>query len=162
VNQTAQLAGFLAAHAILEVAKGKTLGPLIIFEKGDGTSHIIRIHETDPQKAASQGEKMLQANAAGAVRGVMAFDAYLNLPQGRSDAIFLQAWQYVPQAQHILIAVPYRHVKKPGGFAVHRPKWFAFEGERLPEAELVSAFFDGVYKHETGGRLWQEHFDDSY
>ena len=36
----------------------------------------------------------------------MAFDAYLNLPQGRTDAIFLQACQYVPLAKAILLAVP--------------------------------------------------------
>ena len=162
MNQAAQLAGFLAAHAVLQVAKGHTLGPLIIFEKPDGTSHILRIHDASPQKAAAKAEKILKANADGAERGVMAFDAYLNLPQGRTDAIFLQAWQYVPPAQPIILAVPYRHVNKPGGFAVHRPKFFAFEDERLPAADLVTAFFQGVDRHEKGGPFWQEHYEDSY
>jgi hypothetical protein len=162
VNKAAQLAGFLAAHAVLQVAKGTTLGPLIIFEKGDGTSHILRIRDASPQKAASKGEQILQANADGAERGVMAFDAYLNLPQGRTDAIFLQARQYAPQVRPLLLAVPYRHASKPGGFAVHRPKLFAFEGEPLPEADVIAAFFQGVDRHETGGPFWQEHYDDSY
>jgi hypothetical protein len=43
MNQAAQLAGFLAAHAVLQVAKGTSLGPIIIFEKSDGTSRIIGI-----------------------------------------------------------------------------------------------------------------------
>lgn len=162
VNKAAQLAGFLAAHAVLQAAKGATLGPLIIFEKSDGTAHFVRIHEADPQLAASKGEQILKANADGAERGVMAFDAYLNLPQGRTDAIFLQAWQYVPQPQRILLAVPYRHASKPGGFAVHRPTVIAFEDERIPDADVVAAFFLGVDKHEAGGKFWQEHYDESY
>jgi hypothetical protein len=162
VNQTAQLAGFLAAHAILQVAKGTTLGPLIILENRDGTSQFIRIQEATPEKSAAKGEEILQANATGAERGVMAFDAYLNLPQGRSDAIFLQAYQFVPSVQQMLVAVPYRHVSKPGGFAVHRPKFFAFEDEGLPQADLVTAFFRGVQRHEKGDSFWQEHYEDSY
>ena len=55
VNQTAQLVGFLAAHAMLQVAKGATLGPLIIFEQGDGTTHIIRIHEASGEKCQQRG-----------------------------------------------------------------------------------------------------------
>ena len=162
MNQSAQLAGFVAAHAMLQVAKGATLGPLIIFEKGDGTTHIIRIHEADGQKAVSQGEEILVANADGAERGVMAFDAYLNLPQGRTDAIFLQARQYAPDSRPLLMAAPYRRPSKPGGFAVYRPKIFAFEDKPLPEADLVAAFFQGVDRHETGGAFWRAHTDDSY
>lgn len=162
MNQTAQLAGFLAAHAMIQVAKGATLGPLIIFEKGDGTTHIIRIHEVSGQEAVSQGEEILNANADEAERGVMGFDAYLNLPQGRTDAIFLQARQYVPEIRQILLAAPYRRPGKPGGFAVHRPKIFAFEDEPLPETELVAAFFQGVDRHETGGAFWREHTDASF
>jgi len=162
VKAAVQLAGFLAAEAVLQVAKGVSLPPLIIFEKGGGPSQIIEIQEASPEKAASQGEKILRTNAGGAERGVMAFDAYLNLPKGRTDAIFLQAWQYLPLAQHIMLAVPYRHARKPGGFAVHRPKLFAFEDDQLPGTELVSAFFLGVDRHQKGGKFWQEHYDESY
>jgi hypothetical protein len=105
---------------------------------------------------------MLKANADRAVRGVMAFDACLNLPQGRKDAIFLQACEYVPQVKQLLLAVPYRHASKPGGFAVHRPKLFAFEDEPLPETDLIAAFFDGVEKHKVDGKFWREHYDESY
>ena len=162
MKDAAQLAGFLAADAVLRVATGVSLPPLIIFEKGDGTSQIIQIEESSPQKAASRGENLLRTNAGGAERGVMAFDAYLNLPQGRTDAIFLQARQYVPLTQAILLAVPYRHASHPRGFAVHRPKIFAYEEGPLPEADLVAAFFRGVDGHEKGGKFWYEHYDASY
>ena len=49
MKEAAQLAGFLAADAVLRVATGASLPPLIIFEKGDGTSHIIRIQEANLQ-----------------------------------------------------------------------------------------------------------------
>jgi hypothetical protein len=162
VNKTAQLAGFLAAHAILEVAKGKSPVPLVVFESPSGLSHIIQIHEATPEMAAKKGDNLLRKNVHRAERGVMAFDAYLNLPQGRSDAIFLQARQLVPQVRELLFAVPYRHLTKPGGFAVHRPKLIAFDDEPLPEPELVAAFYQGVDRHETGGKFWKEHFLDSY
>jgi hypothetical protein len=162
VNEAAQLAGFLAAQAILQVSKGTTLGPLIIFEKGDGSTHFVRIRDATPQKAVIKGEQILLANADGADRGVMAFDAYLNLPKGRKDAIFLQACQYTPQPQRIVMAVPYRHARNKGGFAVHRPKVFTFEDEPRPTAELITAFFRGVDKHEPGGKFWHQHYEDSY
>jgi hypothetical protein len=160
MQETAQLAGFLAADALLRVASGGTLRPLILFENDDGTSRIIVIEEPTPQQAAFKGETILRTNAGGAVRGVMAFDAYLNLPPGRTDAIFLQACQYDPQPQRILLAVPYRHASKPGGFAIRRPKFIAFDEKELPEAEVVAAFFRGVDKHEKGGPFWQEHYDE--
>src|SRR5262249_10146476 len=147
---------------VMQVAKGKTLGPLIVFENADGTTRFIQVQDTSPEKAASKGEEILKTNAGGAECGVMGFDAYLNLPKGRIDAIFLHARQYVPSARPVLLAVPYRHARKPGGFAVHRPKLFAFEGEQMPDADVVAAFFDGVSKHETGGQFWQEHYEDSY
>ncbi len=117
------------------------------------------VEESSPEKAASKGEAILKANAGGAVRAVMAFDAYLNLPSGRTDAIFLHARQYVPELRPILLAVPYRHASKPGGFAVRRPKVIVFDESQIPEAEVQAAFFCGVEKHEKGGPLWQKHFD---
>jgi hypothetical protein len=162
MQDTAQLAGFLAAEAILQVSQGKHLCPLVMFENADRTSRLICIQDASGEKAAYKGENILIANAGGAVRGVMAIDAYLNLPQGRKEAIFLQARKFVPGARPMIIAVPYRRAGKRRGFAVHRSKLIAFEDEQLPQAEVLAAFFRGVARHEKGGKFWKAHYDQSY
>ena len=52
---------------------------------------------------------------------MLAFEAYLNLPPGRTDAIFLRACCYQPELQDLYVAVPLRAATSPGGFAVFRP-----------------------------------------
>lgn len=160
MKETAQLAGFIAAQALLRVSSGKSLAPLVVFENGDGTSRFIVVEEASPEQAAHKGERILRANAGGAARGVMAIDAYLNLPPGRTDAVFLQACQFVPDARQMVLAVPYRHASKPGGFAIHRPRIIVFDEQQIPEAEVIAAFFRGVDRHETGGPFWQKYYED--
>ena len=157
-----QLAGFLAAELIPHVAAGRGLSPIVIFEKADGSSHIIRIQEDDGQKAAMDGENLLIANEDGAERGVMAVDAYLNLPHGRRDALFLQAREYTPVVRGMVLALPYHRGRKKLDFKIHRLKIIAFEDESLPQAALTDAFFDGVAGNPKGARYWKENYDDGY
>jgi len=159
--ETTRLAGFLAAHAIEGVSKGKSLTqPLVVVEKTDGTMQFIEVTGKSLQEAVGKAEKLLEKPLPGAARAVLAFEAYLNLPPSRTDAIFLRGCCYAPQPGALQLAVPFRAVGNPGGFAVFRPKFFAFEDEGVPQGTL-DAFWRGVGLHPPGQAVWSKHKDES-
>ena len=126
MKATAQLAGFVAAHAILCVSQGKTLTmPLLVIEKEDGSTQFIEVTGSSSEAAVAKGEKLLQKPVPGAWRAVLAFEAFLNLPPGKTDAIFLHACCFRPTLQELHVAVPFRAANNSGGFAVFRPKFIA-------------------------------------
>ena len=113
--ETAQLAGFVAAHAILRVSEGKSLTmPLLVVEKQDGSTQFIEVTGKTSKDAVAKGERLMEKPASGACRAVIAFEAYLNLPPGKTDAIFLHACCYRPEPQELYVAVPFRAAKTPG------------------------------------------------
>lgn len=161
MKQAAQLAGFVAAHAILEVSRGKTLTmPLLVIEKEDGSTQFIEVTGKSSEEAVRQGERLLKKPAAGACRAVLAFEAYLNLPPSKTDAIFLHARCYQPEPKALLVAVPFRAAKSRDGFAVFRPKFFAYEDDPVP-LDALDAFMRGVTLHPPGQAVWDKHRDDS-
>jgi hypothetical protein len=65
MRETAQLAGFVAAHAILAVSSGKTLTmPLLVVEKEDGSTQFIELTGKSSADAVAQGERLLKKPAA--------------------------------------------------------------------------------------------------
>src|SRR5580698_10446400 len=102
MDKTAQLAGFVAAHAILCVSKGKSLTmPLLVVEKEDGSTQFIEVKGKSSQEAVGKAESLMKKPVKGAMRAVIAFEAFLNLPPGKTDAIFLHACCYQPELQEI-------------------------------------------------------------
>jgi hypothetical protein len=161
MKEAARLAGFVASHAILCVWRGNCLTiPLVVLEKEDGSTQFIEVTGTSSQEAVERAGRLLRSPGQGVQRAVMAFEAYLNLPPGKTDAIFVQACQYQPQVQELYLAVPFRAVKSPGGFAVFRPKFFAYEDEP-PRPELLTAFMQGIPLHPPGHEVWMKHLDES-
>src|SRR5262245_47166319 len=119
--ETLRFAGFVAAHAIYCVSQGKSLTvPLLVLEKANGNSQFIQITEGSTEKAVEKAGDMLSQPPEGVVRAVLAFEAYLNFPPGKTDAIFLQACQYQPEPKQMHVAVPFRAASDPNGFAVFR------------------------------------------
>lgn len=161
MTETARLAGFMAAHAILGVSQGKSLSmPMIVVEIDDGRTQFLEVKEKSSQAAVIQAERLLKQPAAGATRAALAFEAYLNLPPGQTDAIFLHARSYRPETHVLLLAVPFRAADSPGGFAVFRPKLIAREDAPFPPG-VLEAFWRGVALHPPGQKVWDEHRDDS-
>jgi len=161
MEETAQLAGFVAAHAIHCVSEGKCLTmPLLVIEKDDGKTQFIEVTGKSSQEAVAKGEKLMQKPVAGACRAVLAFEAYLNLPPGQTDAIFLHAYCYQPEPQQLIVAVPFRLANNPAGFAVFRPKFIAYE-DAPPKPGTLEAFLQGIARHPPGQKVWTAHLDES-
>jgi hypothetical protein len=161
MNETAQLMGFVAAHAILCVSRGKSLTmPLLVVEKEDGGTQFIEVTGISSEDAVAKGEKLMNKPGTGAARAVLAFEAYLNLPPGRTDAIFLRACCFQPGSQDLYVAVPFRAANNPSGFAVFRPKFLAYEDEPV-ELGALDAFMRGVALHAPGNMVWKAHLHES-
>lgn len=161
MKEAAQLAGFIAAHAILNVSSGKTLiMPLLVVEKENGSSQFIEVTGKSSQDAVAQGERLLKKPVAEACRAVLAFEAFLNLPPSKTDAIFLQACCYRPEPQALHVVVPFRAAKTRDGFAVFRPKFIAYEDDAVPPGAR-EAFWRGVALHPPGQAVWDRHRDES-
>jgi hypothetical protein len=151
----------VAAHGILRVSEGKSLTmPLLVIEKDDGSAQFIEVTAKSSEEAVKKGEKMMKNPVPGARRAVLAVEAFLNLPPGKTDAIFLHGRNYKPQRSELYIAVPFRPPDKPGGFAVFRPKFIAYEDDP-PPPDALDDFRRGVALHPPGQKVWTAHLDES-
>lgn len=161
MEESARLAGFVAAHAILRVSEGKSLTmPLLVVEKEDGGTQFIEVLGDSSEQAVAKGEKMMKKPPKGACRAVLAFEAFLNLPPGKTDAIFLHACSYQLKPQGLFVAVPFRAAAAPGGFAVFRPKFIANEDDP-PPPDALNDFRRGVALYPAGQAVWNRHLDES-
>lgn len=161
MQETVQLAGFVAAHAVRCVSEGKTLTmPLLVIEKEDGNTQFIEVTGSSSEEAVAKAEKLMRKPSPGARRAILAFEAFLNLPPGKTDAIFLHARCFAPESSELYIAVPFRAANAAGGFAVFRPKFIAYEDEGVPRGDL-DAFWRGVALYPPGHAVWTAHRDES-
>ena len=84
----------------------------------------------------------------------------MNLPPGKTDAIFLHACRYQGEPQQLNVAVPFRAANHPKGFAVFRPKFIAYEDDPVNPVAL-EAFCRGAALYPPGQAVWTAHLDES-
>jgi len=162
MQELVRLAGFFAAHGVWSVSEGATLIPMLGSESASGEQNMARFVMGDLGDAARAGREALEANRDGALRAVIVVDGYVHLDVGKVDALIADAVEYGPQPRSVTVAVPYRPLSSPGGFAVHRPKFLSINGADREEARgLGEAFFAGVDRHEPAAAVWNAHLDDS-
>jgi hypothetical protein len=159
LEEAAELAGFLAAHAMLSVAQGGFLAPVYGYEEAGSGRSMERLLLMPVEEAVRGGEQRLAGNPHGARHGVLIYDGRIHLPHGRSDALVVQFRDFSrPEEDRVVIAVPYTPAV-PGPFAVHRPK--ALQAPQGGRDGLFEAFFAGVAQHPQGAAVWSGHLDES-
>ena len=122
MQETAQLAGFVAAHAILRVSEGESLTmPLLVVEKEDGSTQLIEVTGNSSEDAVAKGEKLMEKPVPGARRAVLAFEAFLNLPPGKTDAIFLHACCFRPGCKSFMSRSPSARPTAPAALRCSAP-----------------------------------------
>ncbi|WP_238015431.1 hypothetical protein KZZ52_44660 [Dactylosporangium sp. AC04546] len=155
MHELLRLAGYFAAHQIRNLrnlSDGEILFPMHGYEDADGHQGMICfVGEFD--------RDVLATNEQGAQRGVLLVDGYVTLEAGKFDALIVEAVEYGPDQASLTIAVPYHPPASPGGFAVHRPRFFKLSG--VDRAGLSEAFFAGVDTHPEAAEVWNAHRDDS-
>jgi hypothetical protein len=160
LEDAAELAGFLAAHAILSVAEGSFLAPLYGLEDAGSGRSLERLLLEPVEDAVKAGEQRLRDNPHGARHGVLIYDGRIQLPRGASDALVVQFRDFSrPEEGRVVIAVPYTPAAGERPFAVHRP--IALAAPEDGRTALFEAFFAGVARHTDGADAWSGHLDES-
>jgi hypothetical protein len=137
------------------------LTPLLGYEQADGSRGMDRFVADDLGESAQRGQGALQNNEHESARAVLVVDGYVHLDTGRTDALIVEAVDYVC-SQSFKVAVPYRPRQSSTGFAVHRPKFLDVAGVQAPDyVALAQAFFAGVDSHEEAAVIWNDHLDET-
>jgi hypothetical protein len=160
-NACVELAGFAAAYALCFVARGQTLIPLAVSQRGTTTARVNRLAGGTPDDIAAQGRRWLDENPDAADRAVTVLDAYVTISAVRMDALVLEIRSYSDPITPMRMAVPYRHARGDSRFAVHRPKFIVAQLGGHDANALTQAFFRGVFRHEPGSRIWNACVDQS-
>jgi hypothetical protein len=163
VIDLAKQAGFLAAHAVWCVSDGDPLIPFVGMELPGGKQDLIRFVDEDHlERAVNRAKASFEANTEGALFATLVYDAYVTLPDGKTDALVVESRVYCEPPITISMVVPYRNSEHALGFAVYRPKFTEVSGAEQPDCEAVGdAFFAGVDGHEKGAEVWNRHLDQS-
>lgn len=163
MKQTAELAGLFTAHALWSISEGEKLKPLLGVEMPDGNRTLRKLVDGKPEEIVAAGQHWLATNPAGARSGVLVYDGIINLEEGETDAIILEAHRYEDDAKDSFgLAIPYRAPVNNEGFAVYRPKFIATRDMEPEEVQsLVDAFFMGVETHERGANVWKDNLNES-
>ena len=155
------LAGFFAAHAVWSVSEGETLIPIVAYVDKAGQRHMSRLEEERLEQSVAVGKEWLKSNPEGAAHAVLVFDGFVNLPEGKTDALILEAVTYGKDARRFVITVPYRSASSSRGFAVHRPKFQDRDSQPFHAEQVAADFFAGVHEHSQGAAIWADHLDES-
>ena len=162
MERAVELAGFFAAHGIWCVADGEALTPMLAHESADDERGLFRFDAEHLEDGVAQAHEQLEANPDEHARAVMVYDGYLDLPGGRTDALFVIIRDYDAPETTLSMAVPYRHADSEEGFAVHRPKFVDWHGAGEPDyAAFGAAFYRGVGAHDEAAAVWAEYADES-
>jgi hypothetical protein len=154
-----ELAGYFGAHAIWCVSDADTLVPMLAVQRPDGSVQMTRFEGPELQASVSKARDELESNSGGNVLAALFYDAHVNLPDGKTDAVMVEIVEY-PSGKRASIALPYRHASHPDGFAVFRPKFLGIPDPARSQL-LGEALFRGVEKHEKGAAVWSSHLDES-
>ncbi|WP_254513001.1 hypothetical protein [Anatilimnocola floriformis] len=157
----AELAGFIAAHAIWCVSDSDGLTPMLGFAAVDGSRSLERLAMDDLAAAVEHGKQRLEEDPHGSADGVLAYDGRITVGDEKLDAILLEMRSYAFPGAQAVIAVPYTPASS-GRFRVHKPKLLQWaECDDFDMDAAFDAFFNGVESHEKGFPLWQEASDPS-
>ena len=162
MKEAMQLAGHFAAHAVWCVSDGGPLIPLLAEESAAKGRLMTRFAADMLEDGAAQGQARLDANPEHAERAVLVYDGFATLPEGRIDALIVVIRDYAAPANTLTMALPYRPMESPEGFAVYRPKFIRWSGATEPDySALADAFFNGLDSHQQGAAVWDKHSDGS-
>ena len=168
LEKAAMQAGFLAAHCLFLAAGGGPVAPSVLVPRRDGTAQIVDYtgHADMPSAHAAAAGRM-EDNPDGAPFQVLAFDAYVYLWCGRTEAFTLVLHCYgggvgsIHKPATVRILCPYRSAGTSQGFAIHSPKLLEVPAHFDALPALAAAFYLGVQRFRADGFSWRQLLDES-
>jgi hypothetical protein len=161
MNETAQLAGYAAAHAVWSISDGETLIPILAYVSSDGSWKLGRLTAETIDEGVRTGREWMARNPDGVPSAVLVYDGYLTFETGETDALFVEARGYETPGASFRMAVPYRPPRQSDDFLLYRPRLLESESRELCCEELAEEFSRGVDQHEQGAAVWDAHMADA-
>lgn len=156
MERTAELTGLFAAHAIVPIAHGEPLAPLLGVERRDGTKTLRQLAVGNVEELIAVGQRWLLLNPERVAHGVLVYNGSIMLDGRRTDALLMEAHNYAGKVSFGM-AVPYRNAGDPESLIVHKPRFMALDKPADDQQHaLIEAFFRGVDQHEKGALLWHD------
>ncbi len=157
----ADLTGRMLAHGVWCVSDPDQFVPLIAHEKA-GKRAMFRVTGENLESAIDIGKDWLEKNPDGVDRGLLVFDAYLTLADGKKyDALFVRAMEYGATPLTVDIALRYVPGGTDAGFRVGSPKVLKSDGLASGDWEAFFARFWAAAKgHPDAAVVWAKHLDD--
>jgi hypothetical protein len=160
--QHIEFAGFAAAQVVCCLFDRQPFLPLAFSRRAPDRKTVSMLAGGSPEIIAARGQQWLDGNPDEADEAVVAVDGYVTIVSGRKDAILLDLRSYRVPATRMRMAVPYRPHHDAEGFAVHRPEFIVAALAGQDTTAMTKAFFQGVFSHDYGGRIWQQCADQSW
>jgi hypothetical protein len=158
---TSELAGFVAAHAVWSLSESDGFAPFVAHITEGGERKLTRMMSDDTAAAIAAGREQLATNPMDADDAVLVYDARLDTPDGKIDAVVVEMRCYAFPGAEATIAVPYTP-KRSGAFRVHQPTLARWEGcDDFDIDTAFQAFFQGIESHEQGAKVWNAALDES-
>lgn len=145
------LAGFALAHAVWRMSEGESLDAIVIVEKGEDRE-LIRFAAEELEDGVAAAETFLSENPEQVDRATLIRDGTVTLGGARSDALQLEAVDYVHGSAQILLR--YRPATETEALAVHTPT-LQFDPRGDGDA-AIEAFFAGMDAHAQGSEAYDD------
>ncbi len=158
---TMQVAGFLSAQMMWNVAEGDPIIPTTCTHFADGKDNVKTLMMETFEAALAAGRADMDKNPDGGVSMILVFDAMLKLADGPSSAMIIEVRSYPPQAKKMIMALPYKQKVSPTGFAVHQIKIIEASFSEQEFDGLLDHFFLGVQSNSIGAQVWAKSLDES-
>jgi hypothetical protein len=154
-----QALGRIASWQMMMAADGGTVMPLMLDSTAPTTWVAIMAPDSreDIADVMQRGGRRLEQNPRGAVWQVLAYDGYVELEQGRFDAVMVLLQTYGPSPLQLKIAFPYSPAKDGRPFAILDPTLLEsnVEGDKI--MLLNSALERGIQSIQWAfGTTWDQ------
>jgi hypothetical protein len=130
----------------------------------DDRTFVRQFDAEELEVGVAEGRTWLELNPDHLDRAVLVFGGYYNLPDRKIDALRAEIVDYANPRQTFRVALPYRPLSSPEGFAVHRPKFiYETNGDQNDVLSLAlgQAFMAGVEAYAEGSEIWERQKDES-
>jgi len=161
--ETATQTGYLAASGMHTIEDGSSLSPILLRPargKKRGGLDPVPLARGNVETAIESGQQALLENPQNSEYLVLLHEGLVHLPTGPAAALRLECRSYRGEELHLLLALPYRPARQPGGFAIFCPRLMHCSAPAQLRPELFGAFYAGVDRFESPGKSWDHYLDE--
>lgn len=161
--ETVTQAGYLAASGMHAIADGTALNPTLLRPaRGRGRRGLepVELRQDSAEAAIESGQQALLENPQNSDYLLLLHEGLVHLPAGPAAALRLECRSYRGEELHLLLALPYRPARQPGGFAIFSPRLMVCSAPPQLRPELFGAFYAGVDRFDAPGRSWDRYLDE--